>query len=193
MESRKKLKIAGIQFDISWENREENLQKVFQQLEHTKGADIVVLPEMFSTGFSMTAHHLAYDFTSPDIQKLQEWADDKNVAIAGSCWFKDGEQYFNRLLWISPKEKIQYYDKRHLFSLTNEAEHLDSGSKRTIVHFKGWNIALMVCYDLRFPVWSKHSAEFQYDILLYVANWPEKRIHAWTQLLLARAIENQAM
>ncbi len=186
------LKIVGLQLDLYWEEPEKNITSIFSHLRNLQDVDIVILPEMFSTGFSMKASHLAFDKHSPAIEKLQTWSDKTQTAICGSIWFKEGHEFTNRLVWISPNEAIQHYDKRHLFSLSAEPDMLKAGKERLIVEFKGWKIAPLICYDLRFPVWSKNNENYRYDLLIYVANWPEKRNYAWEQLLIARAIENQA-
>ncbi len=186
------LKVVGLQLDLIWEDPTRNLQEILSQLSKIKNADLVVLPETFSTGFSLNAINSAYNTDSPDLALLQEWTNKNDIALCGSVWFKEEGNLTNRLLWISPHEQIQHYDKRHLFSLSDEPKVMKPGNRRLIIEYKGWRIAPLICYDLRFPVWSKNTAEYQYDILIYVANWPERRTYAWEHLLIARAIENQS-
>lgn len=156
---------------------------------------IVVLPEMFSTGFSMQPETLAEKMDGPTVQWMKGIAASNKIILTGSVIIEDEEQYYNRLLWVLPNGEIGYYDKRHLFAYGDEDKHYSAGSNRFIASVNGWKINLMVCYDLRFPVWARqqfHQADgYEYDVLVYVANWPERRKHAWKTLLQARAIENQ--
>ena len=164
--------------------------------------DLIVLPEMFSTGFSMNAGKLAEDMDGSAIEWMRKTAKEKNCVITGSLIIKDtsppalskGEgakvAFFNRLIWINSNGSLEYYDKRHLFSLSKEEEVFTAGKKKLVVELKGWNIRPLVCFDLRFPVWARNVNE-EYDVLLYVANWPERRMQPWKYLLIARAIENQ--
>ncbi len=186
------LKIAGLQLDLHWENPSKNLSKIFEHLNQLDEVDIIILPESFSTGFSMKALDLAYHKDSTDLMQLQKWVDDKATVICGSVWYNENGNLSNRFLWISPNNEIQYYDKRHLFSLSEEPSVMKAGNLQILINYKGWKIAPFICYDLRFPVWSKNSTEFNYDLSIYVANWPERRSFAWEQLLSARAIENQS-
>lgn len=156
---------------------------------------IVVLPEMFSTGFSMQPETLAEKMDGPTVQWMKGIAASNKIILTGSVIIEDEEQNYNRLLWVLPNGEIGYYDKRHLFAYGDEDKHYSAGSNRFIASVNGWKINLMVCYDLRFPVWARqqfHQADgYEYDVLVYVANWPERRKHAWKTLLQARAIENQ--
>jgi len=155
--------------------------------------EIVVFPEMFSTGFSMNPERLAETMDGNTIQWMKKIATQKKIILTGSVIIKDGDNFFNRLIWMLPNGEYGCYDKRHLFAYGDEDQHYTSGNKRLIASVKGWKINLLVCYDLRFPVWSRQQTqeELEYDLLIYVANWPERRIHAWKTLLQARAIENQ--
>ncbi len=192
------LYVAAIQSSLHWEDKEANLHMFSEKIRaYTEPVDVIVLPEMFSTGFSMRAEQFAESMEGPTHQWMREMAKSKNVAITGSIIMKDGENFYNRMLWVNPDGSTVFYDKRHLFRMAKEDKHYASGSKRTIVEFKGWKICLQVCYDLRFPVWSRNrytnvegKAEAEYDLLLYVANWPERRSTAWKTLLMARSIEN---
>ena len=157
--------------------------------------EIIVLPEMFSTGFSMNPEKVAETMEGKALQWMKHIAKTKRVILTGSLAIKENEHYFNRLIWMLPNGQFSYYDKRHLFAFAGEDNHYKPGNKRLIAQVKGWKINLQVCYDLRFPVWARQQPtddnEAEYDILLYVANWPERRNLAWKTLLTARAIENQ--
>jgi omega-amidase len=185
--------ITGIQTQLHWEDRQANLkmleQKIFSIKERT---EIVILPEMFSTAFSMNPGKLAETMEGETVQWMKRIAAEKKIILTGSIIIDDHNAYYNRLIWMLPNGDYGYYDKRHLFAYAEEDKHYAPGDKRLITSVKGWKINLLVCYDLRFPVWARQSGnEFEYDLLIYVANWPEKRIHAWKTLLQARAIENQ--
>ena len=191
------LRITIIQTEIIWENKQENLRSLRSKLEKLCGeTDLVVLPEMFSTGFSMRPETFAESMNGATIEWMRNIAQTKNVVLTGSLMIKDNNLYFNRLVWILPNGEIGYYDKRHLFGFGKEDEHYTCGKKRLMVSVNGWKINLQVCYDLRFPVWARQNMQEnqgnpEYDVLINVANWPEKRSHAWKSLLIARAIENQ--
>ncbi|MEX1187786.1 MAG: amidohydrolase [Bacteroidia bacterium] len=188
------LKIATIQTKLSWQDRESNLINLESKIENLPATDIIVLPEMFSTGFSMETS-LAEEIDGTSVKWMKKVASSSNSVLTGSLMIREGKSVFNRLIWMFPEGKLEYYDKRHLFRMAGEHLHFTGGSRRLIIQYKDWKICPMVCYDLRFPVWSRNrfmNGEFDYDILLYVANWPEKRSHAWNSLLPARAIENQA-
>ncbi len=166
---------------------EEKIMGIQQKTE------IVLLPEMFSTGFSMNPAKLAETMDGETVGWMKTIAAKKKIILTGSVIMEENGQYFNRLLWVLPNGTLGYYDKRHLFAFAGEDKAYTPGNKRVIASVKGWKINLQVCYDLRFPVWARQqSAETpEYDLLLYVANWPERRNHAWKTLLTARAIENQ--
>ncbi len=181
-----------IQSHITWEDRDENLGYYGELLRRVSGrTDIAVLPETFTTGFSMDVERLADTMDGPTVGAVKGWASKYRMAVAGSFIVKDGGKYFNRALFITPEGEEHYYDKRHLFRMAGEDSRFAAGDKRTVVSYKGWNICLQVCYDLRFPVWSRNRGN-EYDLLIYVANWPETRKRAWKTLLSARAIENMA-
>jgi omega-amidase len=151
--------------------------------------DLIVLPEMFSTGFSMNTA-LAEDQNGAAIKWMKKTAAERDCVVVGSLLIRDRKKHFNRLIWMQPEGEFFTYDKRHLFSLSDEPNAFSSGKERIIVELKGWKICPLICYDLRFPVWSRNKGD--YDVLLYVANWPERRVQAWKYLLIARAIENQS-
>jgi len=185
----KPLTISLIQFDISWENKEKNLAYLAEKVKEIKEAHIVILPEMFATGFSMN-RDLAEEMDGLIINWLKETAKQNKRIIAGSVMIIEGNKIYNRLIWMLPNGQFYHYDKRHLFSLANEDQYFTAGEKRLVVVVNGWKINLQICYDLRFPVWARQTKE-PYDLLINIANWPEKRIAAWDILLQARAIENQ--
>jgi predicted amidohydrolase len=206
------LTITGIQSNLHWEDKKANLQMLEEKIfSVSQSTEIVVLPEMFSTGFSMQPEKLAETMEGETIQWMKQVAAKKKIILTGSLIIKDsspplheemgsgGEAYYNRLVWVLPNGQVGHYDKRHLFAYADEDQHYTPGEKRLIASVKGWKINLLVCYDLRFPVWSRQASPQrrgeqstpEYDILIYVANWPERRVHAWTTLLRARAIENQ--
>lgn len=167
-------------------------QKIFGIKEKT---EIVVLPEMFSTGFSMRPEQLAETMEGETLQWMKRIASEKKIILTGSLIIKEKEKFFNRLIWMLPNGHYGIYDKRHRFAFAGEDQYYTAGDKRLIASVKGWKINLQVCYDLRFPVWSRQQSqegEPEYDLLIYVANWPEKRITAWKTLVQARAIENQS-
>lgn len=193
-ENNNKLKIALFQMDLLWENPQGNLANVKKAITETHSKfdfDIFLLPEMFTTGFSMEAQRFAWSKSSKEIKDLQKLSKRFDCAIGGSVWFLEAGKYYNRLLWITPCEVLDY-DKRHLFSLVGEEKHLSSGLENPIWNYKNWKIKPQVCYDLRFPRESRNDHQNPYDLLIYVANWPERRIQAWETLLKARAIENQS-
>jgi predicted amidohydrolase len=194
------LLITTIQSNLHWENKEANL-KMFEEkiLQIKEKTNIVVLPEMFTTGFSMQPQILAEKMDGESILWMKKIANKKGIVLTGSLIIEEDGQYFNRLIWMLPNGELGFYDKRHCFSLAGEDQHYTSGTKILIASVGGWKINLCICYDLRFPVWTRqviHSDPDkepapEYDVLIYVANWPEKRSHAWKSLLAARAIENQ--
>lgn len=186
------LRLTMIQSDIVWENREANLNKQENRLKELSGkTDLIVFPEMFTTGFSMNSASLADTENGETIQRLKHWSDTYEFALSGSFICVQDNQYFNRGFFIAPGNNPVYYDKRHLFRMGNESQNFSAGNRQTITTYKGWNICLSICYDLRFPVWLRNN-EARYDLLLVSACWPQPRISTWDILLQARAIENQA-
>ena len=180
------MRITTIQYDIVWEDKVTNLKNLTSKI-NTIQSDVIVLPEMFTTGFTMNPKPFAESMTGKTIQWMKEIALTKDLAICGSIIIREEDKYFNRFIWVNPDGTIYHYDKRHLF--LNEDQNYTPGDKKLIIEYKGWKICPLICYDLRFPVWSRNSED--YDILIYVANWPDKRKLAWRSLLVARAIENQ--
>ena len=189
------LTLTIIQTDLVFENKTVNLERLKSKIENIEQrTEIVVLPEMFSTGFSMRPEVFAETMEGETVKWMKEIAEANKIILTGSIIIEEDGQYFNRLVWMLPNGQLGYYDKRHLFAYGEEDKHYTGGNKRLIASVKGWKINLLICYDLRFPVWSRQQSgidETEYDLLIYVANWPEKRSHAWKTLLCARAIENQ--
>jgi omega-amidase len=207
------LTITLIQPDLRWEDKAANLQHFETLIEGIReDTHLVILPEMFSTGFSMRPEVLAERMDGPTIAWMRQITAHKKIILTGSVIIEERGHYFNRLIWMLPNGQYGVYDKRHRFAYAGENEHYTAGHKRLIASVNGWKVNLLVCYDLRFPVWSRQqlqeplpdkpthtdqlappsSLEPEYDLLVYVANWPERRSHAWKTLLQARAIENQA-
>lgn len=185
------LRISLFQMDIAWENKQLNLKKVEACAKTLSGkTDLLVLPEMFSTGFSMSPETLAETNDGSTISKLQKISSECDLALAGSFIAQSEGKYFNRGFFVTP-DKQYFVDKKHLFRMGEESKHYEAGSSQMIIPYKGFNISLFICYDLRFPVWSSNYNN-KYDLALYVACWPEQRRVAWNTLLDARAIENSA-
>jgi predicted amidohydrolase len=185
------LQIAIIQADLAWEDAQKNRVSFSEKMKEIKTpVDLILLPEMFTTGFSMTPKTLAESMTGETVVWMQEMARSKDAAIAGSLIIKEEGRFYNRMLFVHPDGKIDCYDKRHAFTLAGEDKEYATGNSLTIVEYKGWKICPLICYDLRFPVWSRNTSN--YDVLLYVASWPKPRINAWNSLLKARAIENMS-
>ena len=215
------LTISTIQTTVNWEDKTDNLrhleERIFSIPEPT---ELVILPEMFSTGFSMRPKALAEQMDGPTLAWMQQTAARKKIILTGSIIIEEEGNYYNRLIWMLPTGQYGYYDKRHRFAYAGENEHYTAGNRRLVASVKGWRVLPLVCYDLRFPVWSRQtppdgapdphtdqaapaaptdthtdqpagSPDLEYDLLIYVANWPERRSHAWKTLLQARAIENQ--
>jgi predicted amidohydrolase len=186
------LTITIIQSDLHWENKAANLAMFSEKINGIKEkAEIIILPEMFSTGFNMRSKELAETMDGETIAWMKKMAAEKKAIITGSIIAEETGKYFNRLIWMLPNGEFGHYDKRHLFAFAEEDKFYSPGDKRLVASVKGWKINLLICYDLRFPVWARQAGEAEYDLLIYVANWPERRIHAWKTLLQARAIENQ--
>lgn len=199
-----------IQTNLHWEDKTANLQMLEEKINAIQHpTQIIVLPEMFNTGFSMNPETLAEDMNGPTVEWMKKIAAEKKAIVTGSLMIKEsapspleragGEVFYNRLIWMLPNGQAGIYDKRHCFAYAGEDEHFTAGTKRLIASVNGWKMNLQVCYDLRFPVWARQAPPplgevgrgLEYDVLIYVANWPERRIHAWKTLLTARAIENQ--
>jgi predicted amidohydrolase len=188
------LSVSIIQSSLFWEDKSRNLAMLEQKIMAiTEKTNLVVLPEMFSTGFSMQPALLAETMEGETIAWMKRIALSKKIILTGSIIIEEDGQYFNRLIWMLPNGTMGYYDKRHLFAFAGEDQHYTAGKKRLITSVNGWKVHLQICYDLRFPVWARQQSSEtpEYDLLIYVANWPKRRNHAWKTLLAARAIENQ--
>jgi predicted amidohydrolase len=216
------LTITTIQTDLRWEDKAANLQCLEEKIQAIREpTEIVILPEMFSTGFSMKPEGLAEKMDGPTMAWMKTTAAQKKIILTGSLIIEEEGNFYNRLIWMLPNGQYGFYDKRHRFAFAGENEHYTAGRRRLIASVKGWKVLPLVCYDLRFPVWSRQTPPaappragspgplsagptpgsspdssspdppLEYDLLLYVANWPERRNHAWKTLLQARAIENQ--
>ena len=185
------LKVALVEYDIAWENPEDNFHLINEIIGISK-ADIFILPEMFSYGFSMNVRDIAEEPYGKSFKFLQQMAIKKNAVFCASIPIKSRGEYYNRFYWIEPNETFVTYDKRHLFSYGGEDKFYTHGSKKTIIDYKGWRILPHICYDLRFPVFSRNNVEDTYDLSIYIASWPSKRSYVWNTLLRARSIENMA-
>lgn len=190
------LKVSFIQADLIWKDSATNLelfnQKIAQIEEPT---DVIILPEMFNTGFVVEPETINLNVQHDAFLWMQQKSAEANAVICGSIIVKENEIFVNRFYWVLPDGSFHKYDKRHLFTLGGEDKHFSPGNDHTIINYKGWKIKPLICYDLRFPVWSKNTffkGKYEYDLLIYVANWPIARVHAWKSLLIARAIENQS-
>lgn len=185
------LKIAIIQSDLVWENPEQNRMRFGAKIEAIQEEiDLIVLPEMFTSGFTMNPEKVAETMNGATVQWMKNQSNEKNAAILGSIVVSEGGNFYNRLLFVMPNGDVTYYDKRHTFTLAGEHKVYEKGQEQFIQTYKGWRLYPLICYDLRFPVWSRNMQN--YDVLLYVANWPKTRIDAWDTLLKARAIENMS-
>jgi len=186
------LKITSFQGYLFWEKIDQNLQNIALRLSGIREkTDLIILPEMFNTGFTMNAAELAEPMGGKTMQWMHKIAKQYDCVVTGSLIIAEKGKYYNRLIWMLPEGTCNYYDKRHLFALGKEHHTYTAGTKKLIVELKGWKICPMICYDLRFPVWMRNVKE-TYDLLLIVANWPERRALHWRTLIPARAVENQA-
>jgi len=187
------LTVSFLQTALHWQDAAANRAALADALAQiTAPTDLIVLPEMFTTGFSMAAPALAETMDGPTVAWLRERAAAHDAVVTGSLIIQENDTYYNRLLWVRPDGSLRTYDKRHLFTLAGEQHVYTPGRDRLVEEWRGWRICPLVCYDLRFPVWSRNAPAEPYDLLLYVANWPAVRRAAWTTLLRARAIENVA-
>ena len=191
------LKLALLQTTLYWESPEKNRDHFARKMEDiSEDVDLIVLPEMFSTGFTMQPGRVAESMEGPTMQWMHQVAARMLCVVTGSLVIEEQGHYFNRLIWMQPSGQYLSYDKKHLFSFAREDENYSAGSQKLIVELNGWKIMPLICYDLRFPVWSRNRYEedrgFGYDCIIYVANWPSARSHVWRVLLMARAIENMS-
>ncbi len=191
------LLVTLVQTDIFWEEKQLNLPMLERKIDAIEEkTHLIILPEMFSTGFSMSPAQLAEDMEGQTVQWMRNMAIRKKCILAGSIIIEEAGRFYNRLIWMLPNGQYGHYDKRHCFSLAGEHLHYTPGTKRLIASVNGWRLNLCICYDLRFPVWSRQQIQEdadspEFDVLVYVANWPDRRISAWNALIPARAIENQ--
>lgn len=186
-----KLEVSLLQQDLKWEDAEVNREMFRREIEKlSEDVDLIVLPEMFTTGFSMSAENLSEPHCGPSFRWMQEMAAEMDAAVTGSLIVKETGHYYNRLYFVFPDGNFQTYDKRHTFTFAGEHRIYTAGTEKAVIIFRGWRICPLVCYDLRFPVWSRNQED--YDLLVYVANWPAPRTEAWDTLLKARAIENMS-
>jgi len=186
------LRISLVQTGIFWEDKNRNLEHYGNLLKKLSGkSDLAVLPELFSTGFSIDAFHLSETTGENTIQTIHSWTKEYNLAVCGSFLAKDdSERIFNRGFFVEPNGNAWFYDKRHLFRMGLEQQRFIAGNQQVIVPYEGWNIRLIICYDLRFPVWTRNRKN-EYDVLICPANWPSARANVWQTLVVARALENQ--
>lgn len=188
---KEELKVALIQASLSWEEPEKNRISFSKKIESiSSDVDLIILPEMFTTGFTMSPENIAKEDSVLTLEWMQNKAIEKNAALVGSVSFCENEKYTNRLFFAYPDGSYRHYDKRHTFTLAGEDKVYQAGKEKLILNFKGFKICPLICYDLRFPVWARNTED--YDVLIYVANWPKPRVSAWDTLLKARAIENMA-
>lgn len=183
------MKITMVQTILHWENIEANLNMLNGKVKEISNTDIIILPEMFSTGFSMNAVSFSEKMDGTAMKWLKKTAAAKNAAICGSLIIQENDNFFNRFIFMKPDGYYYQYDKKHLFSMAKEDEIYEAGNKKLIFDYLGWRICPFICYDLRFPIWNRNLED--YDLAIYVANWPERRSYHWRSLLTARAIENQ--
>ena len=183
------MKVTILQRNIEWANPALNIQRADEAIDRNAGADLYVLPEMFSTGFCTQPEGIAEPSNSDTLRWMQRKAAETNAAIAGSVAIEEQGKYYNRFYFVKPDGSVTHYDKKHLFTYGGEHMRFTAGEERVIVEWRGVRILLEVCYDLRFPIWARNRGD--YDMILYVASWPTPRVAAWSALLVARAIENQ--
>jgi predicted amidohydrolase len=184
-----KLKISLLQSHIDWLDVDKNLSRWSEMINQVHSTDLIVLPEMFNTGFSMKPHESAEKADGKTVQWMLDTAKEKQTALMGSIAVEENRKYYNRLFFVTPQGKIEIYDKKHLFILSEENKNFEAGTELLTLEYLGWKIKPLICYDLRFPVWARNTEN--YDVLMYVANWPSARREQWLALLRARAIENQ--
>lgn len=185
------MRVSILQTNIAWEDKQTNLNDLHHSLKELQGkTDLVILPEMCSTGFTMKSRELAEPINGETITTLRQWSNTYQIAIAGSYIACEEDRYYNRAFFVTPENEVYFYDKKHLFRMGEEGEYFSAGEQtKPIIRYRGWNICILICYEIRFPVWSR-NVNNEYDLLIYVANWPTPRRHVWDTLLIARAIEN---
>lgn len=184
------LNVALVQTDLVWENPEENRRLINDKINTITGVDLIVLPEMFPSGFTMNPAAVAETMDGATISWLKDKAKEKQAVMMGSLVISENNNYYNRMVCVEPSGAITQYDKRHTFTLAGEHKVYTAGTKKVMFNYKGWKICPLICYDLRFPVWARNVEA--YDLLIYVASWPKIRMNAWDTLVKARAIENMS-
>ena len=185
------LHISLLQSELIWEDAQANLNLFDKKINNLEPTDLIILPEMFCSGFSMNVRRIAQKMDGIAMRWLSQKAQELKVALVGSLAIEESGRYYNRLIWMFPNGHYQYYDKKHLFTMANEQLTYTAGTTKLIIQYKNWKIFPLICYDLRFPIWNRNVQNY-YDLAIYVANWPQKRVAHWKALSLARAIENQA-
>ncbi|HOI00193.1 MAG TPA: amidohydrolase [Bacteroidales bacterium] len=188
------LRLTMLQDHLVWEDREANLHHFAEVISRIDRTDVIMLPEMFNSGFTVRPDHVAEPMDGRTVSWMKDMAAHTGAAVVGTLVIREGDQFYNRLIWVHPSGAMMNYDKRHLFRMGGEHERFSMGNRRVVIHYKGWHILPLVCYDLRFPVWAHNRLiqdRYEYDLILYLANWPAARRHPWRSLLVARAIENQ--
>lgn len=185
---KEQLHVSIIQSNLFWEDKLANLKFFEKKISKISHADLIVLPEMFTTGFTMNPNVMAETMDGKTVNWMLDMAFEKKSLLIGSLIIEDDSKFYNRLIVAFPDGNLQYYDKKHLFTLANEHHHYTAGNKQLLIEYQGWKIFPLICYDLRFPVWARNTVD--YDVLIYIASWPKIRIAAWDTLLKARAIEN---
>ncbi len=183
------LHVTIVQSNIIWKQKDTNIKNFTKLFLSIRNTDVILLPEMFNTAFCIDDIYLAEEMNGKTINWMKSIAKEKKCAIAGTLMIKAEDKIYNRLVWVTKSGNIYTYDKYHLFSLVNEGKHITKGKNRLILNLEGWKVCPLICYDLRFPVFSRNTVD--YDLLIYLANWPAKRVNAWNILLKARSIENQ--
>lgn len=195
MEKAENIRISLIQTSLFWEDRKQNINHLEGLIGGLKDrTDIIVFPEMFTSGFSLDTTKEVDTMGGETLAWMKKMASDLNAVLCGSLRISEEGKFYNRFVWVQADGEIKHYDKRHLFGFANEDDHFTRGEEKLIINYRGWKILPLVCYDLRFPVWSKNrlvNGEAEYDLLIYTANWPKVRNHVWKNLLIARALENQ--
>ena len=188
------LKIALVQTELYWKDKTANMAMLEEKvLNLSSVVDLVILPEMFTSGFTMDAREVAEPMNFTTTKWMKQIAAQTRAVVTGSIIIEEKGLFYNRLLWVNPDGKVDFYDKRHLFRMAGEGSHYDMGRERKVFKLKGWKIMPQICYDLRFPIWSRNrvkDGELEFDLIIYVANWPSPRISAWDVLLKARSVEN---
>ena len=184
-----KLDISIFQIDLAYKDKEANLNLIEKLSNKISKTDLILLPEMFNTSFITDDINISEDMNGPTVNWMRSLAEQKECSVVGTILIKQGNHFYNRLIWVNNDQQIFYYDKSHLFSLANEDKHLSKGKNKIIINLNGWKICPLICYDIRFPVFCRNTEN--YDVLIFLSSWPEKRIDAWDVLLKARSIENQ--